>query len=121
MSIIKKAIRGGWERITLFGIIAGIAVLICVGIFIVRAMSHESTDDAFVDAHIVRIAPNVAGTLIEVADLDNRHVTPGRLLAVIQPNGPEATLAEAPAAGPPSLQVRTALAAGQRTICGGVH
>jgi membrane fusion protein (multidrug efflux system) len=61
------------------------------------ARQYESTDDAFVDAHIVRIAPTVAGTLVQVADVDNRHVEAGRLLAVIEPTGPEAQLAEADA------------------------
>ncbi|RZF66129.1 HlyD family secretion protein [Sphingomonas populi] len=81
-----------------FGVIGVVAVFAIIGTFyFLDARQYESTDDAFVDAHIVRIAPNVAGTLIQVADLDNRHVTPGRLLAVIQPNGPEASLAEAQA------------------------
>ena len=36
------------------------------------------------------IAPTVAGTLVQVADVDNRHVEAGRLLAVIEAAGPEA-------------------------------
>jgi membrane fusion protein (multidrug efflux system) len=81
-----------------FIVIAVVAVIAIAGVFYyLDARQYESTDDAFVDAHIVRIAPNVAGTLIQVADIDNRHVEPGRLLAVIQPNGPEASLAEAQA------------------------
>ena len=61
------------------------------------ARQYESTDDAFVDTHIVRLAPTVAGTLSQVADVDNRHVTAGTLLAVITPSGPEARRAEAEA------------------------
>jgi membrane fusion protein (multidrug efflux system) len=80
-------------------------ILVCVIAAIVvggflywqHARQYESTDDAFVDAHIVRIAPTVAGTLVQVADVDNRHVEAGRLLAVIEPTGPEAQLAEADA------------------------
>ncbi len=45
-----------------------------------HARQFESTDDAFVDTHIVRLAPQVAGTLVQVADIDNRHVEAGRLL-----------------------------------------
>ncbi|WP_242146611.1 HlyD family secretion protein [Sphingomonas sp. BAUL-RG-20F-R05-02] len=72
------------------------AIIVIAGVlYYLHARQYESTDDAFVDAHIVRIAPNVAGTLVQVANVDNRHVEPGRLLAVIQPNGPEATLSEA--------------------------
>ena len=75
-------------------------LVVCVvavsgALYYLHARQFESTDDAFVDAHIVRIAPEVAGTLIDVPDLDNRHVQAGQLLAVIKPSGPEAQLAEA--------------------------
>ena len=62
-----------------------------------HARQYESTDDAFVDAHIVRIAPQVAGTLTQVAEVDNRHVEAGRLLAVITASGRDAQVAEAQA------------------------
>ncbi|RKE50032.1 MULTISPECIES: HlyD family secretion protein [unclassified Sphingomonas] len=61
------------------------------------ARQFESTDDAFVDTHIVRLAPQVAGTLVQVADIDNRHVEAGRLLAVIKASGRDAQVAEAQA------------------------
>jgi membrane fusion protein (multidrug efflux system) len=73
-----------------------VAVLVIGGtLYYLHARQYESTDDAFVDAHIVRISPKVGGTLESVADLDNRHVEAGRLLAVIEPSGPQAQVAEA--------------------------
>ena len=78
-----------------FGIVA--VILIGGGLYYIDARQYESTDDAYVDAHIVRIAPEIGGTLIDVSDLDNRHVAAGQLLAVIKPSGPEAQLAEADA------------------------
>lgn len=78
--------------------IAVVATLVIGGtLYYLHARQFETTDDAFVDAHIVRIAPEVSGTLMQVADLDNRHVKAGQLLAVIKPSGPEAQLAEAQA------------------------
>lgn len=75
-----------------------VAALVIGGtLYYLNARQFETTDDAFVDAHIVRLAPEVSGTLVEVADLDNRHVKAGQLLAVIKPSGPEAQLAEAQA------------------------
>ena len=76
-----------------------VAAVIIVGalLYWLHARQYESTDDAFIDAHIVRLAPTVAGTLTDVADVDNRHVEAGRLLAVIEPSGPEAQLTEAKA------------------------
>ena len=74
-----------------------VVAVIAVGalLYWMHARQYESTDDAFVDAHIVRLAPQVSGTLIQVAEVDNRHVEAGRLLAVIRPTSPEAQLAEA--------------------------
>jgi membrane fusion protein (multidrug efflux system) len=85
MSIIKKAIRDGWGRITLIGIIAGIAVLICVGIYIVRAMSRESTDDAFIAGHIVSISARVSGYVDKVLVADNQSVQQGDILVELDP------------------------------------
>ena len=84
----------------LFWIILVIVVggLIIGGVFYwLHARQFESTDDAFVDTHIVRLAPQVAGTLVQVADIDNRHVEAGRLLAVIKASGRDAQVAEAQA------------------------
>lgn len=76
-------------------VIAVVAVIAIGGtLYYLHARQFESTDDAFVDAHIVRIASQEAGQLVMVADVDNRHVDAGRLLAVVQPSGPEAQLAE---------------------------
>ena len=86
MSIIKRAIRGGWERITSIGIIAGIAVLICVGIYIVRAMSRESTDDAFITGHIVSVSARVSGYVDKVLVNDNQSVGQGDILVELDPH-----------------------------------
>jgi membrane fusion protein (multidrug efflux system) len=76
-----------------------VVAVIAVGalLYWLHARQYESTDDAFVDAHVVRLAPQVSGTLVQVADVDNRHVEAGRLLAVIRPTSPQAALAEAQA------------------------
>jgi membrane fusion protein, multidrug efflux system len=82
----------------LFWIIAlAVAAVLIIGglLWWLHARQYESTDDAFVDAHIVRISPQVAGILVSVPAQDNRHVQPGQLLAVIEPSGPEAQRAQA--------------------------
>jgi len=77
-------------------LISVVAVLV-IGtlLYWLNARQYESTDDAFIDAHIVRIAPTVTGTLKQVADVDNRHVEAGHLLAVIEATGTEARVSEA--------------------------
>jgi membrane fusion protein (multidrug efflux system) len=77
-------------------LIVVIAVIVVGGtLYYLNARQYESTDDAFVDAHIVRIAPTVSGTLTYVANSDNRHVAPGTLLAVIDASTSTSQVAEA--------------------------
>ena len=79
-------------------LIVVVATLVIGGVlYVLHARQYESTDDAFVDSHIVRLSPQVGGQLVQVADVDNRHVDAGTLLAVVQPTGPQAQLAEAEA------------------------
>ena len=80
-------------------ILAVVVAVVGIGGFLYyqHAQKFESTDDAFVDAHIVRIAPQVAGTLVRVADVDNRHISAGTLLAEIEPSGQDDQVAEAQA------------------------
>ena len=93
-------------------LVVAVAILVIGGtLYYLHARQYQSTDDAFVDAHIVRISAQNAGQLVQVADLDNRHVDAGRLLAVIQPSGPQAQLAEANAnVAQAQAQVQQALA-----------
>jgi len=73
------------------------AIAIGGTLYYLHARQYESTDDAFVDAHIVRLAAQEAGTLTKVANLDNQHVKAGTLLAVIEPSGQVDKLDEAEA------------------------
>jgi membrane fusion protein (multidrug efflux system) len=79
-------------------ILAGLVLLIGL-IFGVRyyhyASAHESTDDAFVDGHIIPISPKVAGYVLKLHITDNQHVNKGDLLLEIDPRDYEARLAEA--------------------------
>lgn len=78
--------------------LAAAAILIVGGIlWWLHARRFESTDDAFIDAHIVRIAAQTQGRLVRVPDADNRHVRKDQLLAVIEPGSPAATREEAQA------------------------
>ena len=48
-------------------------------------MTHESTDDAFIEAHVVSVAPRVAGQVLAVHVLDNQIVHSNELLVEIDP------------------------------------
>src|SRR4051812_2093536 len=57
------------------------------------ASAHESTDDAFVDGHIIPISPKVSGYVLKLRITDNQHVNKGDLLLEIDPRDYEARLA----------------------------
>src|SRR5205085_5529342 len=83
-----------------FLIIAAI-VLIVAAIFVIRywlyARSHESTDDAFIDGHIIQLSPKVSGYVTKVYVTDNQEVKKGDLLIEIDPRDYEARLEQAQA------------------------
>ena len=56
-----------------------------------------STDDAFVQADIVQVAPRVTGTVAEVYVRDNQHVEKGAPLFTLDPADYQARLASAEA------------------------
>ncbi len=78
-------------------------LLVLVGIVygaisVFHAFTHESTDDAFIDAHIIAIAPKIAGRVAEVHVSDNQEVKEGEPLLDIDPADAEAVLAQRRAA-----------------------
>ena len=50
-----------------------------------QARQWESTDDAFIDTHMVMIAPQVAGRVAQVLVDDNQRVAAGKLLVELDP------------------------------------
>jgi membrane fusion protein (multidrug efflux system) len=63
-----------------------LAVLLFFGLdYLITAFTHESTDDAFIAAHVVSVAPRVAGQVSTVHVLDNEMVRSNDLLVEIDP------------------------------------
>jgi membrane fusion protein (multidrug efflux system) len=63
-----------------------LAVLLFFGLrYLVTALTHESTDDAFIAAHVVSIAPRIAGQVSAVAVRDNEMIHSNDLLVEIDP------------------------------------
>jgi len=62
-------------------------LLLLVGTLIwwLNARLYEDTDDAFIDTHIVNVAPQIAGLVIKVPINDNQLVHKGDLLVEISP------------------------------------
>jgi membrane fusion protein, multidrug efflux system len=62
------------------------------------AVTHEWTDDAFIEGHIIQISSKVAGHVAQVYVTDNQEVKRGDLLVEIDPPEYAARLAQAHAA-----------------------
>lgn len=56
---------------------------------------YQSTDDAFVDAHVVSVSPRVASYAARVLVDDNQHVARGQLLVELDPHDFQAKLNQA--------------------------
>ena len=82
-------------------LIAAVIVLLVAAVFGVRywlyARSHESTDDAFIDAHVTPVSPKVSGYIAKVHVKSNQQVKKGDLLVEIDPRDYEAKLDQAKA------------------------
>ncbi|MFI5315595.1 MAG: HlyD family secretion protein [Myxococcota bacterium] len=61
----------------------------------VELRGRETTDDAFVDGHLVFLSPRVAGQVSEVLVEENTHVTAGQVLVRLDPADFEARVAHA--------------------------
>ncbi len=79
-----------------FGIVL-IACVVIVGcvLFWLHSRRFESTDDAFVDARVVRLSPQIAGRVVRVLVNDNDVVKAGQTLVEIDPGDVKAKLEEA--------------------------
>src|SRR5438094_6880368 len=53
--------------------------------YLAGTLTHESTDDAFIDGHIVSIAPKVSGQVSAVHMTDNELEKKGNLLGETDP------------------------------------
>ena len=62
------------------------------------ARSHESTDDAFIDGHIIQVSPKVSGYVAKIYVSDNQQVKAGDLLLELDARDYEVRLQQAQAA-----------------------
>jgi membrane fusion protein (multidrug efflux system) len=60
--------------------------------YVVKAFTHESTDDAFLEAHVVAVSSRVAGQVQTVPVKDNQFVKRGDLLLELDPQDYEVSL-----------------------------
>uniref|UniRef100_A0A831UCP8 HlyD family secretion protein n=1 Tax=Geobacter metallireducens TaxID=28232 RepID=A0A831UCP8_GEOME len=90
--------RGGTRKRA--GVLLLLAIIIGLGLggrWLIRSMTHITTDNAFVEAHIHAISPRVPGTVTAVPVRDNQFVRKGELLVELDPADYEVRLKAAAA------------------------
>lgn len=89
--------RRSWAKI---GLMLSVPLLIAIAGLIMWVTSGRtvSTDNAQVVAHVVNVAPEISGRIIEVAVTENQHVKKGDLLFRIDPEPFRIALMQAEAA-----------------------
>jgi len=90
--------RSLWSRHpigVLIAIVVLIVLIVVAVLFFLNARHFESTDDAFIDTHLVRIAPRISGRVSRVLVDDNQFVRAGQDLVEIDPRDEQASLNKA--------------------------
>jgi len=93
------------------GILLGLAAVAYGARAYAWSLHHVSTDDAFIDGHIIQVSPQVLGHVVEVLVNDNQMVKRGDVLLRIDPRDYQARLDSANAA----LQLARAKEAAAKT------
>lgn len=86
------------ERRTAFRAAAVVAVVVAAvvgGRYYLHSRAYESTDDAFLEAHIVPVSARVAGHVLKVLVQDNQDVKKGDVLVELDPRDFQVRLEEA--------------------------
>jgi membrane fusion protein (multidrug efflux system) len=92
--------KGGLKQhpmLIVVGVVALVVLLIAALLFWLHERHFQSTDDAFIDTHIVRLAPQVSGRVTQVLVNDNQTVAPGQLLVMIDSADARTQVAQAQA------------------------
>ena len=74
--------------------VTAIIFLICGIFYAVHTVYYKSTDDAFIEGHVITVAPRVSGPVMKLNIDDNQEVKKGDLLLEIDPNDYQAKLKE---------------------------
>ncbi len=101
MAAEEEALTGRALLLPVLGRIIGLAIVmsaVAVGLYVLRLYYvYPRTDDAYVRANVVGVAPHVSGPIVELPIRDNQHVAKGALLFVVDPRLYQAALERAQA------------------------
>ncbi|MDD3237519.1 MAG: HlyD family secretion protein [Candidatus Gastranaerophilales bacterium] len=89
-----KKIKGVKRFITL---VVGIIITCIAGYYIHDSLKYQITDDAYVEVHMVQVAPKVSGQIESVYIEDNQYINQGDTIAKIDDSDYRVKLAQAEA------------------------
>jgi membrane fusion protein, multidrug efflux system len=72
-----------------------VAILAIGGYYALFMRYHLTTDDAYVNGNLVRLAPQVAGTVVAIATDETQYVKRGQMLVELDPHDAQIALAQA--------------------------
>jgi membrane fusion protein (multidrug efflux system) len=100
----KKGEEGGakkkfkWTPLKVIGLFVLVLIVLAVAAyFIIYAMGHETTDDAYTTGYVHQISSRVTGNVSELLIVDNEHVKAGQILLKLDPRDYEVQVAKAKA------------------------
>ncbi|HEY7889728.1 MAG TPA: HlyD family efflux transporter periplasmic adaptor subunit [Steroidobacteraceae bacterium] len=79
-------------------VLAGVVGLVAIGGYYALFMrNHVTTDDAYVNGNLVRLTPQIAGTVIAINTDETQYVRRGQVLVELDPRDAQIALAQAKA------------------------
>jgi membrane fusion protein (multidrug efflux system) len=98
---VRREDQGGLRRRlgrrfvpTMVGLVLIILATVAGLHFFAQSESYQSTDDAFIDGHIIQVGPKISGRIEHVYVDDNQDVKKGDLLVEIDPRDYDAQLSQ---------------------------
>ncbi|MFI4982139.1 MAG: biotin/lipoyl-binding protein, partial [Nevskiales bacterium] len=79
-------------------LVLAVVAIVAAGIgiyFYVTGLGHVTTDDAYVDGNLVRLTPQIGGTVTAINADETQFVQQGQLLVQLDPRDNEVALAQA--------------------------
>ncbi len=82
---------GSWAK-RLAGVLLVAGIVIACVVYWLDARHFETTDDAFVDAHVSQVSAQISGRVVKLLVEDNQVVSVGQVLAEIDPRDTQVRL-----------------------------
>jgi membrane fusion protein (multidrug efflux system) len=88
---------GNWLRRGLL-LLAVAAAAVAIGVYYaVHVRNHVATDDAYVDGNLVRLTPQISGTVVAINTDETQYVRRGQVLVELDPRDAQIALSQAKA------------------------